>query len=700
MSRQRLDMLDMVRKMFMLNQRKTQATARIKKLRQAINRHRYLYHVLDREEISAAALDSLKKELAELEAAHPELVTPDSPTQRVAGEPLPEFKKITHRVPQWSFNDAFTPEAMREFDARVKKILRATLGASLRVALGYTAELKIDGFKIVLTYERGVLKTAATRGNGRVGEDVTANVRTIESVPLRLTENVSVVVEGEIWMSKKELVRINVERRGRGEPVFANTRNAAAGTIRQLDPKVVAARRLDSFIYDIAWLSQGETLAGSKVSPLVLPLTQLEELQFLQTLGFKVNRHFRHCRNIDEVIAFWQEWQGKRNREDYGVDGVAVKVNERAFQEQLGYTGKAPRFAIAFKFPAEEATTVLEDIVLQVGRTGVITPVARLRPVNLAGSTVSRATLHNEDEIKRLDARIGDTVVIRKAGDIIPEIVGVVKELRPDSAKPFVFPQMLAACGGPIERLPGQVAYRCVNKNSFAQLKRRFYHFASKIAFDIDGLGRKMIDLLLDHKLIDSYPDIFTLAYGDLINLPRLAEKSANNLLGAIERARTVALPRLLVALSIDGVGEETAAFLARHFRQLAKIQAARRADLETVSGIGPVVAGSIFKWFRERENQLMLGRLLRQIKIQPVKIVPAAGPLLNQTFVFTGALSLPRAVAAARLKSLGARVAKAVSRATNFVVVGAKPGEKISEAKSLGVRVISETEFRKIVGL
>ncbi|MBI2100535.1 MAG: NAD-dependent DNA ligase LigA [Candidatus Vogelbacteria bacterium] len=667
----------------MLNQQKTQAAARVKKLRQAINHHRYLYHVLDREEISAAALDSLKRELSELEAEHPDLITADSPTQRVAGEPLSEFKKVSHRVPQWSFNDAFTPEAMREFDARVKK----ALVVPARTGPTYVAELKIDGFKIILTYERGILRTAATRGDGRIGEDVTANVRTIESVPLRLNEAGSVVVEGEIWLGQKELARINDERRARGEPLFANPRNAAAGTIRQLDPKIVASRRLDSFIYDLS------------AADFPRPLTQVEELEKLQQLGFKINKHYRFCRDIEAVIAYWQEWQGKREAEDYGLDGVAVKVNERIFQEQLGYTGKAPRFAIAFKFPAEEATSVLEDIVLQVGRTGVVTPVARLRPINLAGTTVSRATLHNEDQIKRLDARIGDTVIVRKAGDIIPEIVGIVKELRPDRARPFVFPKTLAAAG-PIVRRPGEAAYRALNKNSFAQLRRRFYHFASKIAFDIEGFGRKMIELLLDHKLIDSYPDIFTLTHGDLIGLPRLADKSVKNLLAAIGRARHVTLPRLLVGLSIDGVGEETAALLACHFQTLAKIQSLSRAELEAVSGIGPVVAASVARWFRDREHQAMLGRLLQQIKIAPVKIERAAGSLANQTFVFTGALSLPRAAAKARVKSLGGRVAAAVSRATNFVVAGAKPGGKISEAKALGVRVIDESEFRKMVGL
>mgnify|MGYP001584139703 FL=1 len=435
---------------------------RIAKLRETINHHRYLYHVLDREEISAAVLDSLKRELVELETAHPELITPDSPTQRVAGAPLSEFKKITHRVAQWSFNDAFTAEEMREFDGRVKKVVNIPMSRLPMSRLNldsptYVAELKIDGFKIVLTYEKGVLQTAATRGDGKVGEDVTANVRTMESIPLRLNEEVSVVVEGEIWLGKKELARINASRRRRDEPLFANPRNAAAGTIRQLDPRIVAARRLDSFIYDLA------------AADFPLPATQMEELERLRALGFKVNPHFHFCRDIETVMAYWQKWQEKREGEDYGIDGLAVKVNEREFQTALGYTGKAPRFAIAFKFPAEEATTVIEEIIFQVGRTGIVTPVAKLRPVLLAGSTVARATLHNEDEIKRLDLRLGDTVIVRKAGDIIPEIVGVLKELRTGQEKKFHWPKYLAEADSRLERKPGEAAYRLVKKNSVAQ---------------------------------------------------------------------------------------------------------------------------------------------------------------------------------------------------------------------------------------
>src|SRR3989344_1391778 len=388
---------------------------RVEKLRATIEHHRYDYHVLNREEISAEALDSLKDELVKLETEYPELVTPDSPTQRVAGEPLPEFVKVPHKVPQWSFNDAFTEEDIRNFDARTRRFFA---GAGIKKdAIEYVAELKIDGLKVVLEYVKGKLKTAATRGNGKIGEDVTHNVRTIDSVPLQLTKPLDVIVEGEVWMSKKNLARLNVEREKSGEPLFANPRNVAAGSIRQLDPKIAAARKLDTFIYDVAQSS----------TP--VPDEQAKELKFIRELGFKVNSHFKICKNIDEVISFWREWQKKARKEDYLIDGVVIKVNERRLQDSLGYTGKAPRFGIAFKFPAEQVTTVIEDITLQIGRTGVLTPVAHLQPVLVAGSTVSRATLHNEDEIKRLDVRIGDTVILQKAGDVIPDIVKVLTEL-------------------------------------------------------------------------------------------------------------------------------------------------------------------------------------------------------------------------------------------------------------------------------
>ncbi len=565
-------------------------------------------------------------------------------------------------------------------DARVTRLLGR--------APSYTAELKIDGFKIVLTYVKGVLKVAATRGDGRVGEDVTANVRTIEAIPLTLTAPVDVIVEGEIWMSKKRFAVLNEERTKAGQPTFANPRNMAAGTIRQLDPKMVAERRLDNFIYD---LSQAD---------FPLPATQFAELQKLGALGFKVNPHFRACANIEEVIKYWQEWQPKRESLDYNLDGIVIKVNDRADQERLGYTGKAPRFGVAFKFRAEEATTVVEDIAFQVGRTGTVTPVAHLRPVFLDGSTVSRATLHNEDEIKRLDVRVGDTVIIQKAGDIIPDIVKVLPELRTGKEQPFVFPTYLEACGGAVERVPGQAAHRCVNKNSFAQLKRKFYHFVSKHAFDIDGCGPKVIDQLLGAQLIASFPDIFTLKRGDLLNLPRFAEKSVDNLLAAIEQSRKVSLARFLVALSIGQVGEETAEDLANHFKTIEKIAAAGLEELEKIEGIGGVVAASVYDWFRQLENKKLLRDLLREVKIAKVVLSAAAArPLKGQSFVLTGTLeTMSRDEAKAAIKRLGGEVSSAVSKQTTYLVAGAEPGSKYDKAQALGVTILDEVQFQKLL--
>ncbi len=660
---------------------KEAARARLVKLRELINYHRYQYHVLDRQEISSEALDSLKDELVKLESVWPDLVTPDSPSQRVAGEPLPAFKKIKHQVAQWSFNDAFTPEDLQAFHERIIKVLGHPPT--------YTTELKIDGFKIVLTYERGVLKTAATRGDGQVGEEVTANIKTIESVPLRLTREVDVVVEGEIWLAKKNFARLNKERAREGEEAYANPRNVAAGAIRQLDPTMVAKRELDSFVYDLAR------------ADFPLPENQCAELELLRDLGFKVNPYFRHCVSITEVLSYWQAWQKKVDTLPYQLDGVVVKVNERVAQERLGYTGKAPRFAVALKFRAEEATTILDDIVLQVGRTGVITPVAHLRPVFLAGSTVSRATLHNEDEIKRLDVRLGDTVIVRKAGDVIPDIVRMLPELRTGKEKIFTFPTQLEACGGPIERIPGEVAYRCVDKNSFAQFKRRLYHFTSRIAFDIRGLGPKIIDLLLEHQLVAEFADFFTLARGDLLNLPRFAEKSADNLLQAIEARRQITLARFLVALSINHLGEETAELLANRFRSLEAVGQATVEELEQVEGIGPVVAQSVFTWFRDRGYSKILTRLLKEVVVLSVSAVPGSTvkPLSGQTFVLTGTMvSLTRQQAKAAIKRLGGQVAATVSAKTAYLVAGGEPGSKLTRAQSLGVTIIDEPRFLAMI--
>ena len=658
---------------------------RLKKLRAAIEKYRYEYHVLNKSAISSEALDSLKRELSELEAKYPKLITPDSPTQRMAGAPLPEFKKVRHEVSQWSFNDAFSEKDMLAFDERVRRFLKQANGRDERPT--YTAELKIDGLKIVLTYEKGLLETAATRGDGRLGEDVTHNVKTIESVPLRLTEPIDVIVEGEAWMAKSTLERLNREQKKRGEEAFANPRNLAAGTIRQLDPKMAAERHLDSFVYDVAQSSDP------------IPPRQFDELKLLQKLGFKVNSHFRHCKSIDEVIGYWKEWKEKAGREDYFADGVVVKVDERAFQDALGYTGKAPRWGIAFKFPPEQVTTVLEEVVFQVGRTGVITPVARLRPVSVAGSTVSRATLHNEDFIKNLNIRVGDTVILQKAGDVIPEIVGVVKELRPKSVKPFVWPKAVAACGGEgcIERVPGEAAWRCVNKNSFTMLRRRFHHFVGKHCFDIEKLGPKIVDVLLDKGLISTYADIFTLKRGDLLELPRFAEKSVDNLLKSIEKARKVTLARFLTALSIPQVGEETAYLLAKNFQfSIFNFQKATAEKLEKIQGVGPIVSKSVVDWLKGKGNKKMLDALLKQIKVESPKPIDTSKlPLAGKTFVITGTLvSMSREEAESKIRRLGGHPASSVSKKTDFVVAGKNPGSKYEKAKKFGVTIVDEKSF------
>jgi DNA ligase (NAD+) len=672
---------------------KKEAKERVLKLRETIDHHRYLYHVLDKQEMSDAALDSLKNELSKLEEQFPELITPDSPTQRVAGEPLKEFVKVPHKVPQWSFNDAFTEEDMAAFDQRVKKLLRASL--SRDVSPHYACELKIDGLKVVLEYEKGVLKTAATRGNGLVGEDVTMNVRTIQSVPLRLKRPLDIIVEGEVWMSKKHFEAMNKERAKAGEPVFANPRNIAAGSIRQLDPKVAESRKLETFIYDVAWLGP----SGKET----VPPNQHKELEFLRDLGFKVNPNWKLVDSIEGVISYWKSWSKKNQKEDYQIDGVVIKVDEREFQDALGYTGKAPRFGIAFKFAAEQVTTVVEDIQLQVGRTGVLTPVAHLRPVSVAGSTVSRATLHNEDEIKRLDVRIGDTVIIQKAGDVIPNILSVVKEMRPASSKPYSFPDFVPACGedGRIERVPGQAAWRCVSRSSFAQQQRRLYHFTSKVAYDIDGLGPRIIDALLEGGLISDAADIFTLKRGDLLELPRFAEKSVDNLLESIEKARTVSLGRFIIGLSIQHVGEETAYDLASEFRTIDALRAATEEDLQKIEGVGDVVAHSLALWFSEKPNKEFLKKILKQLHIAPEAPAKSAavGAFAGKTFVLTGSLSsMSRDEAKQKIRERGGSVAGSVSKETDYVVAGESAGSKLEKAEELGVSVLSEEEFLKLL--
>ncbi len=662
------------------------AKKRIEKLRKVINHHRYLYHVLDRQEISDAALDSLKRELSELESEFPQFITPDSPTQRVGGAPLKKFAKVRHKVRQWSFNDVFDESEIREFDARVKRMLAKSAPEANSLGVEYVCELKIDGFKIVLSYEKGLLRTAATRGDGLVGEDVTRNVKTIESVPLRMEKEIDAVVEGEIWMGKEEFEKLNAERKKAGEPLYANPRNVAAGSIRQLDPKIAASRKLNSFIYDLSRSSEE------------LPATQYAELRLLKELGFKVNPHFKLCADIGEVIGFWREWMAKRDKMEYWIDGVAVKVNRRDWQEKLGYTGKAPRFAIAFKFPAEQATTVVEDIRVQVGRTGVLTPVAHLKPVSVAGSVVSRATLHNEEEIKKLDVRIGDTVIIQKAGDIIPEVLEVIKDLRSGNEKKFRMPRECPVCGGELKREEGSPLLKCANKFCSVRRRRALHYFASKKAFDIEGLGPKVVDALLDAGLIEDAADIFDLKEGDLSPLERFAEKSAENLVRAIKERRKVSLPRLIIALGIPNVGEKTAFDLAEKFGSMENLAKADLGDLEEVRDIGEITAKSVHDWFRDGYNKKFLKKLLRRVSVEIVGRA-TSDKLKGKKFVLTGSLkTIGRSEAKEKIISLGGEVSESVSKNTAFVVAGENPGSKLEKAKRLGVKVLDEKEFLDII--
>lgn len=658
---------------------------RAEKLKQAIDHHRYLYHVLDTEEISPAALDSLKHELAEIESKYPALITADSPSQRVAGESLPFFEKVEHKVQQWSFNDVFTIEEIRAFEDRALRVL-AKAGIK-KSNLEYTCELKIDGLKIVLEYQEGILVTAATRGNGRVGENVTANIRTIQSIPLVLKKPETLIVEGEVLMTKSEFEKQNKKRAARGLELFKNPRNVAAGSIRQLDSSLVAERNLDAFIYDIA-SEEGDTR------------TQEEELRVLEELGFKVNPHFQKVSSIEGVVEYWKKWQKQASSLNYLVDGVVVKINSKKYQEILGYTGKAPRFAIAFKFAAEQVTTTVEDIVFQVGRTGVVTPVALLEPVSVAGSTVSRATLHNEDEIRRLDIRVGDTVVLQKAGDVIPDVVRVLTEMRTGKEEPFVFPTRIPECGGDgeIVRIEGQAAYRCKDRNSFSEHKRKLYHFVSKHAFDIEHLGPKNIDLLLEHGVISTFDDVFKLKRGDLVGLPRLGEKSVDNIISSINASRSIPLSRFIVSLSIDTVGEETARLLATHFKTIENVRAASVEELMAINGIGEVVARSISEWFSDSKKAELLDRLLPEITIEK-EGEGKSGFFSGKTVVLTGTLEgFSRDEASEIIRRQGGTVSTSVSKKTDYVVAGENAGSKERTAKELGVDILSEEDFRKLL--
>lgn len=695
------------------------AKARIERLTEEINRHRKRYHVEDAPEISDEAYDSLFHELVRLEGEFPALKSLVSPTLRVGDEPRESFRKVRHAKRQWSFDDVFDLAELRAWDERLRKLVAKEHGEPV-AALEYVAELKIDGLKIVLTYENGVLVQAATRGNGEVGEAVTENLRTIESVPLRLEQSLTLTAVGEAWLSKTELARINTERQAAGEPLFANPRNAAAGSIRQLDSRVTASRKLDAFIYDLDTLLSDDKRQAT--SDKRMPQTQMEELAFLKSLGFTVNPHSRLCRSIDEIQAYYAEWNVKRDSLPYALDGIVIKVNDVSLHPVLGYTGKSPRYGIAYKFPAEEGTSQVEMIGIQVGRTGVLTPVAHLAPVRLAGTTVSRATLHNMDEIERLDVRVGDTVIVRKAGDIIPEVVSVMTSLRTGEEKPFVMPTHCPKCGTAVRReVLGEkqgvteysAAVYCPNPNCFGKEREQIIHAVSRKGLDIVGLGEKIVEQLMDEGLIADLADIYELTVGDLESLDRFAEKSAEKLVQSIATRKTVPLERLLFALGIRHVGEETAELIARDLAAKKKGQRVEPRTLfgllarytkegwQAVDGVGEKSAESLLAWLALPETEALFGRFQEVgLRILLPAVSHGEGKLSGQTFVLTGELvGFTRDDAKRKIKELGGTVSASVSRKTNYVVVGADPGSKFTKAQELGVAILDEAAFVKLIG-
>lgn len=662
---------------------KNAVSARIAVLRKEIEHHRYLYHVLDRQEISDAALDSLKKELFDLETEHPELITADSPTQRVAGEPLPGFTKFTHQKRMLSLNDAFSRADMDEWSERIRKLIP-------RDTYTLFAEPKIDGLALSLWYEDGLLQVAATRGNGFVGEDVTQNIRTVQSVPLRLHDIPAIhrakriEVRGEVYMTKTAFDQVNREREAAGEPTFMNPRNLAAGSIRQLDPKLTAARDLRFLAYSLP------TDLGQQ--------THAQEHELLKKMGFYTDPDSRVCADIDAVMDLYNGIHEKRERMNHQIDGVVVVINENSVFERLGIVGKAPRGAMALKFPAEQTTTIVEDIQLQVGRTGVLTPVAHLRPVPVAGTRVARATLHNMDEIERLDVRIGDTVIIEKAGDIIPDIVEVLVNLRPKNARKFVMPKVCPVCNSAVVHAEDEAGYYCSNTECEGKSREQLYHFVSKVAMDIDGLGPKIIDQLVEQDLIRTPADLYLLRPEDLMVLEGFKEKSTHNLIDAIKASSRVTLKRFIFALGIRHVGELMAASLAEHFLTIKKLMNASTEELDSIENIGPAVIESLKAYFENPKHRALVEQLLEHITI--ARQAPAiTGPLSGKTFVFTGTLEhMTRTLAKERVEKLGGKALSSIVKDLDYLVVGADSGSKLKKAQEYGVTILSEAEFLKMV--
>lgn len=671
---------------------------RIEKLRKEIEKHRTLYHTHDRPAISDEAYDSLVRELAALEEEAGIAGSPDSPISKVGGDIARAFSKVVHPIPQWSYDNIFDHDELVAWEEKVKRMI-AKEPALAGVPFAYCLELKIDGLKIVLRYEQGEFVQGATRGDGEVGEDITHNVREMKGIPFSLPEKIDCVIVGEAWMKKSDLEKINGERRGRNEPLFANTRNAAAGSLRQLDPAVTRTRNVRLYAYSF-------TLIGSAPRGFAVPETQCEELSLLERFGFSVNPHSRRAETLDEIESYYAAWEPKKEQEDYGIDGIVIKADSKKIFDTLGYTSKAPRAAIAYKFKAEQATTVVETIEVQVGRTGALTPVAHLRPVKVAGSTVARATLHNETEIRRLGLRIGDTVIIQKAGDVIPEIVQVLPELRTGKEKAFRMPSRCPACGTETVRdTTGlgetSAALYCPNELCPAVRVEHMIHFVSKRGMNIVGFGDKLVERFMELGLVREPADIYELAQGDLSGLEKFGEKSAENLIRSIESSKDTTLGRLIYALGIRHVGEETAALLAEAYPSIDALSNASADDLVSIEGVGETVAQAIVSWFAVPQNRSMLARLAKHLRVAaPAPADPESQPFAGKTFVLTGTLeSMSRDRAKDAIKRLGGRVANSVSSKTDYVVAGADPGSKKRDAERLGVPVIDEQSFISMIG-
>ena len=660
----------------------------IAKLRNEIRYHEYRYYVLDDPGISDFEFDKLMHRLQELEAQNPDLVTPDSPTQRVGGQPAEEFPKVRHSLPMLSLDNTYSVDELRDFDRRVREL-------SGRSRVEYVGELKLDGLSMALTYEDGVLRHGVTRGDGVEGEEVTANVRTIRSVPLRIGPKRTEVigdprrfeVRGEVILPRKAFEQTNAQREAAGEPRFANPRNAAAGSMRQLDSRIVAQRKLDMFLYYLL-MDNREPLRE-----------HWQNLEALTKMGFKVNPHRRLCKSFDELMTYIQEWESKRDSLEYEIDGIVVKVNDVRLWEELGTTAKSPRWAIAYKYAARQATTCVVNIRAQVGRTGTLTPVADLEPVDVGGVTVSHATLHNMDEIARLGVKIGDAVLIQRAGEVIPQVVKVVKQA--PEGQEFCMPKQCPVCGGEVHRAEGEVAYRCVNSACPARLKESLLYFAGRRAMNIDGLGEALVDQLVDTGLVRDVADLYGLTQEQVANLERMGDKSASNLREEIEDSKKASLARLIFALGIRFVGERTGQLLADHFASLDKLGKASEAELLEVEEVGPRVAESILEFFREPQNREVIKKLRKAgLQFEQAKARKPEGNLAGKQFVLTGTLPrYSRDEAKRMIEEAGGRVTGSVSKKTDYVVVGGDPGSKLEKARSLGVKTIEEGELLQLLG-